>query len=138
MHRTAFGGDCKAAFQRHDTTARLDEKQGLGRYRVIQFLGVFGIVTADAHHLTDGKVNPGTVDILVLIAHGPTPLITNDPVAAAAGCVRRRSRRKVGDYGLPGKPRIQDLRSLRNRTQPAAAATGYVWLIKPQKSCRGS
>ena len=75
MHRTALGGDRKAAFQWHDTTARFDEEQGLGRDRVVQLFGVLGIVAADAHHFTDRKVDPGTVDILVLIAHGQTPLL---------------------------------------------------------------
>jgi hypothetical protein len=50
-------------------TARLNKQQRLGGHRVIQFLGVLGVVTADAHHLAHREVDPGSVDILVLIAH---------------------------------------------------------------------
>jgi len=45
------------------------------------------------------------------------------PVAAAEGCVRRRSRRKTGHCGVSGKPRWPDWRRLCRRTQPSAAAT---------------
>ena len=74
MHRTAFVRDGKPAFGRHYTTAGLDKQERLSRDRVIQLFGVLGIVTPDAHDFADRKVNPGTVDVLVLIAHGSTPL----------------------------------------------------------------
>ena len=57
----------------HRAAARLDEQQRLGGYRVVQFLGVFGVVTPDAHHFTHREVDVGAVDILVLVAHGTTP-----------------------------------------------------------------
>ena len=44
-------------------------------------------------------------------------------VAAAVGCDRRRSRRKINTCNLSVTPHTQALRLLRNRTQPSAAAT---------------
>ena len=49
--------------------------------------------------------------------------MTTDLVAAAEGCVRLRSRRQYGYFGLSGRSRAQVLRLLRSRTQPSAAAT---------------
>ncbi|MCK1787459.1 TIGR00366 family protein, partial [Pseudomonas sp. TNT11] len=40
---------------------------------VIQFLGMFGVVTPDTHHFSHREVDVGAVDILVLVAHGTTP-----------------------------------------------------------------
>ena len=45
------------------------------------------------------------------------------PVAAAAGCDRRQRRREFAGCGRSDVPRALTLRSLRNRTQPSAAAT---------------
>ena len=35
----------------------------------VQFLGVFGVITANAHDFPDREVNARAVDVLVLIAH---------------------------------------------------------------------
>ncbi len=47
------------------------------------------------------------------------------PVAAAAGCDRRRSRRKTRRCGFPGRSRTQVLRQLRCRSQPRKLGSGY-------------
>ena len=73
VHRTTLGRNAETAFQRHHATARLDEQQRLGRHRVVQFLGVFGVIAANAHDFPDREVNARAVDVLVLIAHLPTP-----------------------------------------------------------------
>ncbi|WP_371914288.1 hypothetical protein, partial [Pseudomonas sp. NFIX28] len=47
------------------------------------------------------------------------------PVAAAEGCDRLRSSRKGGQRVSPGRPRVQVLRLLRNRSQPRGLGSGY-------------
>ncbi len=69
MHRTPVLRNAEAALDPDHAAARLDEQQGLGRYRVIQLLGVLGVVAADADDFTERKVNLGAVEVLVLIAH---------------------------------------------------------------------
>ncbi|MGY2259455.1 hypothetical protein [Pseudomonas sp. SDO55104_S430] len=49
--------------------------------------------------------------------------MTTDLVAADEACVRLRSRRQYGYFGLSGRTHAQVLRLLRSRTQPSAAAT---------------
>ncbi|SDZ62583.1 hypothetical protein SAMN03159453_05181 [Pseudomonas sp. NFIX28] len=50
-------------------------------------------------------------------------------VAAAAGCDRLRSRRKIIHLDPPDTPRRPAWRALRARSQPAAAATGVAVLV---------
>ncbi|AZD15684.1 hypothetical protein C4K25_2755 [Pseudomonas chlororaphis] len=52
-------------------------------------------------------------------------------VAAAAGCDRARSARQTRRRGVSGRLRRMDLRLLRSRSQPAAAATGNVFSDRP-------
>jgi len=47
-------------------------------------------------------------------------------VAAAEGCVRLRSSRKIGVRGTSGRSCKPDLRLLRSRTQATPAATDCV------------
>ncbi|MNP35813.1 hypothetical protein D3C76_1291620 [compost metagenome] len=69
VHRTAILGNAEATNQGHHAGTRLDEQQGFGGNRVVQFLGVLGVVAADADHLAQGIVDRGAIDILVLVAH---------------------------------------------------------------------
>src|SRR5690606_22266257 len=69
MHRTAIIRDAEATLERYHAGTRLDEQQRLAGYRVVQFLGVFGVITADADDLAEREVDGGTVDVLVLRAH---------------------------------------------------------------------
>jgi hypothetical protein len=61
--------DAETAFDPDHAATRLDEQQRLGRHRVIQFLGVLGVIAADTDHLAKRKVNLGAVDVFVLVAH---------------------------------------------------------------------
>ncbi|SFQ27003.1 hypothetical protein SAMN03159489_03025 [Pseudomonas sp. NFPP07] len=58
------------------------------------------------------------------------------PVAAAEGCDRRRSRRKSCQRVSPGRPRIQVLRLLRNRSQPRELGSGYT-VVAPVAAAEG-
>ncbi|MNV82329.1 hypothetical protein D3C71_1760550 [compost metagenome] len=70
VHRATVGRDLEATFQRHHATARLDEQQRLARDRVVQFLGMLGVVTTNAHHLAQREVDARAVYVLVLVTHG--------------------------------------------------------------------
>ena len=50
--------------------------------------------------------------------------VTHDPVTAAEDCVRLRSSRETNHRVVSGKKCLPELRLLRSRTQPSAAATG--------------
>ncbi|MBZ9780164.1 hypothetical protein K9857_01170 [Pseudomonas sp. REP124] len=60
--------------------------------------------------------------------------MTTDLVAADEACVRLRSRRQFGYFGLTGRTHAQVSRLLRSRTQPSAAATKAAtkaaWLLE--------
>ncbi|BBN55000.1 hypothetical protein TRE132_31250 [Pseudomonas chlororaphis subsp. aurantiaca] len=62
---------------------------------------------------------------------------TANPVAAAEGCDRRRSRRKSCQRVSPGKSRIQVLRLLRNRSQPRELGSGYTATVVPVAAAEG-
>ncbi|AZE23484.1 Fibronectin type III domain protein [Pseudomonas chlororaphis subsp. aureofaciens] len=62
---------------------------------------------------------------------------TTNPVAAAEGCDRRRSRRKSCQRVSPGRSRIQVLRLLRNRSQPRRLGSGYTATANPVAAAEG-
>ncbi|MNC32592.1 hypothetical protein D3C75_809540 [compost metagenome] len=70
VHRATLDRNLEAALGRHHAAARLDEQQRFGGDRVVQLLGMLGIVTADAHHLAQREVNACAVYVLVLVTHG--------------------------------------------------------------------
>ncbi len=73
VYRAALLRQAQPAAHRHHAGAGLDEQQRLGGNRVVQFLGVFGVVAPDADQLAQGEVDRGAVDILMLVTHLPTP-----------------------------------------------------------------
>ncbi len=64
-------------------------------------------------------------------------IATANPVAAAEGCDRRRSRRKSCQRVSPGKSRAQVLRLLRNRSQPRRLGSGYTATTNPVAAAEG-
>ncbi|AZD22262.1 Fibronectin type III domain protein [Pseudomonas chlororaphis subsp. aurantiaca] len=62
---------------------------------------------------------------------------TANPVAAAEGCDRLRSSRKACRCVSPGRSRTQDLRLLRNRSQPRELGSGYTATANPVAAAEG-
>ncbi|AZE23471.1 Fibronectin type III domain protein [Pseudomonas chlororaphis subsp. aureofaciens] len=56
---------------------------------------------------------------------------TANPVAAGAACDRVRSTRQTSLRVSPGRSRTQDLRLLRNRSQPRGLGSGYTATANP-------
>src|SRR5690606_15026564 len=70
MHTAALFGNAESTYQRYRATAWLDKQQRLGGHRVVQLLGMFGVVAPHADHLAQRVMNGGAVNVLVLVAHG--------------------------------------------------------------------